>query len=442
MTTKIVSPKVELQVLRGMCHRDKKIAGMLLASVNEEYFASDQSKTIYKAIRAHMSESGESPTFRNIMEDPSIDRDARDHLRDSTVSITTTEEAASTLRVLNKYRQLRGVYELGLSIQRTLDDGSIRMDTLLDDLSLKLSQVRTSQTVKDSFMHFGKNNSSMEFVKDLIFNPDNDDVIPSGIPEFDSESGGFLRGSLVTLGGSSGGGKSLMGSTQIAINMAERGYKVCVVPLEMSKVEMSARLIANVAELDSIKILQRKLATGEKDKAFESYARWTRKVKKRGGRLTVFKPEGDIGIEDIFSALSTVDADVVIIDYISLLAGTDGDDSWRALGAIARKGKVNAEATRRVNIMLCQVNDDGKIRYARAISEHSSSSWIWVTSKEEREKDVGRIRVEQPKSRNSRSFPFEIGFKWANMKVVSVDQVSSETGDVTKPMKNIVTDIT
>jgi replicative DNA helicase len=201
-----------------MLHRDKKIAGMLLASVNEEYFASDQSKTIYKAIRAHMSESGESPTFRNIMEDPSIDRDARDHLRDSTVSITTTEEAASTLRVLNKYRQLRGVYELGLSIQRTLDDGSIRMDTLLDDLSLKLSQVRTSQTVKDSFMHFGKNNSSMEFVKDLIFNPDNDDVIPSGIPEFDAESGGFLRGSLVTLGGSSGGGKCGILDTRIQLS--------------------------------------------------------------------------------------------------------------------------------------------------------------------------------------------------------------------------------
>lgn len=441
MSIKITSPRIELQVLRAMTSRNKVIAGTLLASTNETYFASEQARIIYKAIRAYMAEVGEAPTFRNIMEDPAILKEAREHFRDSTVTITTEEEAHATLKILNKYRQLRGVYELGLTIQSKLDEGQVVVEELLDELSSQLAQVRTSQAVKESFMHFGKNNSSMDFVKDLLYNPDNDDVIPTGIPEFDEHSGGFLRGSLVSIGANSGGGKSLIGSTQLAINMAERGYKVVVVPLEMSKVEMTARLIANVGGVDSIKILQRKLATGEKDKAFEAYARWVRKVKRRGGRLTVFKPEGDVSAEDVYSALATTDADVTIIDYISLLAGTDGDDAWQSLGAIARKGKINAEATKRVNIIIAQVNEDGTVRYARSISEHSSASWIWITSQEEREKPIGRIRIKQPKARNSRSFPFEVGVEWANMRVVSVSQVTADTGDVTKPMKNLATDL-
>lgn len=223
--------------------------------------------------------------------------------------------------------------------------------------------------------------------------------------------------------------------------MAERGFKVVVVPLEMSKVEMTSRAIARVAKLDVTKILQRRLAAGEKELAETKYRRWSLKIKKAGGRLTVWKPKEDVTIEDTFAAVASLDADVVIVDYISLLAGTDGDDSWQQLGAIARLGKINAEATNRVNILLCQVNDDGKVRYARAISEHSSNSWVWTTKKEEREKPIGRIKIEQPKARNSRSFPFEVGFDWAHMDVVDVSEVSADVGDVSEPMKNLTTDL-
>jgi predicted ATP-dependent serine protease len=328
---------------------------------------------------------------------------------------------------------------MGISIQQELDDGKVVTDEMLNTLSEKLAKIRTAQATKDSFMNFGKNNSSRETVNELIYGEENDDVIPTGIPEFDRESGGFLRGSLVTIGANSGGGKSIS-ANHIAKSMAERGFKVVVVPLEMSKVEMTARIIASIAELDSISILQRRLAKGEKEKAIASYEKWVKRTKKRGGRLTVFKPEGDVGIEDIFTALATLDADVVIVDYISLLAGTDGDDSWRQLGAIARKAKINAEATKRVNILLCQINDDGKVRYARSISEHSSASFVWVTSKDEREKEIGRIKIDQPKARNSRSFPFEVGVHWKYMKFVSVDDVTNDVGDVGS-LKNLATDL-
>ena len=100
------------------------------------------------------------------------------------------------------------------------------------------------------------------------------------------------------------------------------------------------------------------------------YLEWTKELKELGGRLTVFKPNEDVDIGEIFAAVTSLNPDVCIVDYISLLKGLDGDDQWLRLGAIARQAKINADNEKRVNILLCQVNEDGSIRYAKSISEH------------------------------------------------------------------------
>ncbi len=441
MGTKIVSPRAELAVLRGMTHKDKKIAGTLLSSVDESYFQADESKEIYKAIKTHMTRSGEVPPFRLVVEDPDLRKNTREYFRDSQATVTTVEESLKAVKILNRYRQLRGLYEIALKIDGTLQsDDKLEIDNLMDDVSAKMASVRTSKQVTDAFTHFGKNNNSLELVDQLLNGEASEDTIPTGIAPFDEQSGGAMRGSLVTIGATSGGGKSVM-ALQIAINQAQLGYKVILVPLEMSKVEMLGRMMANIVSLDVTRILQKRLTQAERDMAARKFKKWLRKVKRAGGRLTVFKPREDVSIEDVFSATASFDADTVIVDYISLLAGTDGDDSWRQLGAVARVAKINAEATNHVNVLLCQLSEEGKIRYARAVSEHSTASWVWITSKEEREKQIGRIKIEQPKARNSRSFPFEVGIHWEFMRVVSVADVSGDVGDATEPMKNLTTDL-
>jgi hypothetical protein len=440
MAQKIVSPRAELTVLRAICHKDRKIAGAVLGSVDESYFDSEESIELLKVMKHHVAESGEIPSYKLILEDPSVSQEARSFFRDSDATVQTTEEAHKAVKTLNRYRQLRTLYQTAAYVDAQMQKGKVDLDGMLEHVSNQVAAARTSKTTKDSFLHFGKNNNSQEFIKDLLYNDSKEDTIPTGIKIFDSESGGFMRGSLVSLGASSGGGKSLMGSTQLAMNIASFGYKVVVVPLEMSKIEMASRFMANLAGLDVTKILQRRLAKGERELVEEKYTKWVKRVKKNGGRLTVFKPTEDLDIEEVFAAVNSYGPDVVLIDYISLLKGADGDDAWQKLGAMARLAKINAEATNRVNILLCQVSDEGKIRYARAISEHSTNSWIWVAKKEERSKDVGRITVEQPKSRNSRSFSFDVGIEWAHMRVVDVDQ-SDDVGNVATPMKNLAADV-
>lgn len=419
-----------------MCHRDRKIAGSVIASVDETYFDSHESVELLGAMKKHLATTGEVPSYKLLIDDPDISREARTFFRDSEATVQSMEEASKAVKILNRYRQLRGLYQMAAHVDQEMQKGKIDLDKLLEDVTTRIAATRTNKSTKDAFLHFGDKNNSMNLVKELLYTDSSEDVIPTGIKPFDSESGGFMRGGLVTIGASSGGGKSLAGSTQMAINMATLGYKVVVIPLEMSKIEMTSRFLANRSGIDVTRILQKRLTNNEKKLVEEKYQRWVRKAKRAGGRLTVFKPTEDISIEEVFAAVNTFAPDVVIVDYISLLKGADSDDAWQKLGAMARVAKINAESTNRVNILLCQVNDEGKIRYARAISEHSTNSWIWVAKKEERTKEVGRITIEQPKSRNSRSFPFDVGFDWGHMRVVDVEAVDG-VGDIPEPMKNM-----
>lgn len=219
MSTKIVSPRAELTVLRGMTSKDKRIAGSLISSVDESYFASDESKEIYNSIRGHMGKTGEVPPFRLVIEDPELSRNTRDYFKDSQATITSVEEAKKAVKILNRYRQQRGLYEIALAIDTALQSNQrIELDQLMDTVSGKMASVRTSKQVLDNFLHFGRNSNSRELVDQLLNGDPSEDTIPTGIGPFDEQSGGLMRGSLVTLGASSGGGKCCSLETRVQLS--------------------------------------------------------------------------------------------------------------------------------------------------------------------------------------------------------------------------------
>ena len=289
------------------------------------------------------------------------------------------------------------------------------------------------------FYKQNSNDNAKELLHDLVYAEDTGDLIKTGFVAFDKISGGFDRGGLVTIGAPSGCGKSTV-STQLAINFARQGYKVVLVPLEMSKKEMGNRILANIGNMELSKIRQHKLDDREKLLLTKRQKRWRKQVNAEGGRLTIFKPEADLDIDEVYAAVSGLQCDVVIVDYISLLKGIDDENQWLRLGTIARKAKINAEVTNRVNIMVCQVSDEGKIRYSGAIKEHSSTSFIWTPNEEE--KKSGLIRVEQIKSRNSEPFPFTLKIIWNKMQVESVEDTDVVVPDITdQPIENLASDI-
>jgi replicative DNA helicase len=407
-----------------MCSKDKKIAGALLAGVDESYFHSPESVELYQVINRIMADTGESPSYRLLIEDPDLSKEARDHMRESqATAVTTTAEAKKAVSNLEKYRKRRGVYNLAVDLSNQLKAPKVDIDGLLHRATSAISVIRAKKATDESFLHFGKNNNSMKTVDSILYDDNSVDVIPTGIESFDSVSGGVYRGALFTIGANSGGGKSIM-ATVLAKNFASQGYKVVLVPLEMSKKEMTTRLMASVCGVDFSDLWLQRLATGDRDRIRKKFRKWLKKVKQAGGRLTIYKPEQDETIEEVFAATAAYEADINIIDYIGLLKGVDGDDQVRALGQVARYGKINAENTGRANIMLSQLTDDGKIKYSRAIAEHSSLAWTWMATPES--KETGVTRIEQPKSRNSMAFPFYVKIDYAKMQIHSMDMSAAD----------------
>lgn len=429
MTTKIKlsSPKAELAVLRGMCSKDKKIAGALLAGVDDSFFNFKESVEVYQTIKKIMGETGESPSYKLLIEDPDLTKAARSHLRESQPTVQSTADAKKAVNVLEKYRKRRGLYNLHMDLADKLQSDTLNVDDQLHRIATAVNVIRAKKATSESFVHFGKNNNSMKLVDSILYEDMSVDIIPTGIESFDAVSGGLYRGGMMTIASTSGGGKSIMANA-LAKNLAEQGYKVVVVPLEMSKKEMTTRLMANVCGVDFSDLWQQKLPIETRDKLRKKFRKWLKKVKLAGGCYTIYKPEQDETIEEVFAACSAYDVDVRIIDYISLLKGMDGDDQVRALGQVARYGKINAENTGCVNVLICQLNDEGKIKYSRAITEHSSLSWTWSATAESKESGV--TKIEQPKSRNSLSFPFYVKIDYAKMQVHSMDLSDAETSSL------------
>lgn len=439
MMVKIVSPKAELTVLQSLTSRDLKISGTVLSMIDESYFYEPLSKEIYNYIKANMAESPEPVKPRQILTDPELSEEAREFFKSVKTQTNSVEEAVKNVQLLNKYRRTRIIYDLSHKIGQAFNGSKLNIDSLVTECAESIVNAQSSKSTVEAFLHLGLNDNAKELLHDLIYSTDNSDLIKTGFDVFDKISGGFDRGGLVTIGAPSGCGKSTV-STQLAINFARQGYKVVLVPLEMSKKEMGNRILANIGNMELSKIRQHKLDEREKILLTKRQKRWRKQVYSAGGRLTIFKPEADLDIDEVYAAVSGLKCDVVIVDYISLLKGIDDENQWLRLGTIARKAKINAEVTNRVNIMVCQVSDEGKIRYSGAIREHSNAAWVWTPNEEE--KKSGMIRVEQIKSRNSEPFPFNLKIIWNKMQVESVEEADIVVPDITdQDMTNLASDI-
>lgn len=85
--------------------------------------------------------------------------------------------------------------------------------------------------------------------------------VPFGIAELDNRTNGWQAGELTVIAALPGGGKTAFGC-QAALHAAEQGYPVLFFSLEMSEEQIAARMAANVARVDGLR-MQRGLLRGE-----------------------------------------------------------------------------------------------------------------------------------------------------------------------------------
>lgn len=364
-----------------------------------------------------------------LLENIKLSTKTREFLSNVEGSLKTVEGATQVIETLAAYRKGFLFYEMAKNILEGLEESKVDLEGMQEKVIENLTAVQTGREAGESIFHFGKDRNSESLVKDIIHGEDDDSFIPTGYKAWDNRNGGFPRGALVMLAGSTGAGKS-HNMNQLMINQARKGYKVAGAPLEMSAKGMTARYLANVSGIDSLKILRKQLATAEKELCDERDAKFNRIVAKRGGRLTIVEPGGDVTIEELLAILHSLNADINYIDYVSLLKGADGDDQWRKLGAIARYCAVYAKNSNKTIVLLAQVTDEGRLKYSQTMREHANLMWSFTATKESKEE--GYLKYNVDKSRNQDGRPFSMKVDYSISRVYDFegdqDQDGSESG--------------
>lgn len=419
---KIISPSLELRVLRTLTStRNRRRLAKLSGKLQPEYFYSPAASEAYQRIMTLARERSVIISWEELCQDLTLKEETRKRLQGFKKPIIRGKsDLDGNLRLLQEYQQARAVYfacEYGM---QQMQRERIDPQKLYLEMAEKLTAAKAAPDSANWFAHIGQSDrEARRFARALLSNKVRESYIPTGFRQFDRENVGIPRGSFWLIASNTSGGKSVL-ANQVGGAMAETGARVCIIQLEMTNLETGQRHLARVGEIDMARIIDpRKLSARQKRRATRRWMAWHQKIKRRGGLLSIFAPEEDLTIEQILLILKPFRYDVYIIDYIGLLKGVDETDYPRLLGRVARQGKRFAAASNCVVAACAQMTMDNILRYSRQMQEHAQNMWTWTYGDKERESRI--IEVNQPKSRNQRSFKFYLLEDFRHMRMTELD---------------------
>lgn len=213
---KLSSPRTELAVLKAACNESEHIANLVISKTDHSYFYSVEAKDAFTLIRRLKAETGAAVSWRMLLEDPQLPKESAEFLRNAQDVIKNKEQALKAIASLNEYRKRRILGTVANKIGDALEGPTVDSKVLLEEVNTALNGAKST---KEGTIHtrFGLRDNSSNLIHDILYTTRKDHIIPTGFKTFDDINGGFFLGSLVALGGNTGGGKCLVGSTLVRV---------------------------------------------------------------------------------------------------------------------------------------------------------------------------------------------------------------------------------
>jgi replicative DNA helicase len=218
-------------------------------------------------------------------------------------------------------------------------------------------------------------------------------------------------------------------AVQLLINMYRQGYNVALVSLEMDHEEIVSRILSNICRLDSLDILLGRLSEKQQQHATKTWEEFVKLGKQKNCKYSIYCPVDDLSIQDVCFRLTRFGYAVLIVDYVSLL-DVRGNEPWKALGEVARFTKRFIKKMDMVGVLLCQLNDDSKVKYSRAILEHSDNVWAWQYSEEIARETGHIITIDQQKARSQQRFSFRVSERFNYMMLTDYEGEEPNDGSI------------
>lgn len=254
-------------------------------------------------------------------------------------------------------RQLYAEREI-VKIKNSPDDltGDVlsRSEKMRDEL-FKISQIKVINDWHDMIDVVLGLHKHMDEVK-------NKDIIgvPTGFTKFDMVTGGLVKSDMIVLAARPSVGKSaLLGA--ISIHAATLNFKVGIISLEMSEVQIGARMGSLISDVEFYKIFRNTIQEGKERDALHIHLQTLANLPIKISDKT------KVNINDIRAKVGQLVAkdqiDILFVDYLQLLDSEEGNKNYnreQEVSKMSRGFKLMAKEFNIPIVVLAQLNRESE----------------------------------------------------------------------------------
>ena len=270
-----------------------------------------------------------------------------------TSKIITSTEISTYIIILTEKRILRKLLELSEEVKMRVLGGDDALE-ILDNLTTSIDKIYITSPNKV----YSLSDATKEVITQINRNYQSEGKltgIPTGFNEFDKRGGGLQGGDLVVIAADSSQGKTSL-ALSITNNSTRQGYRCAYYSLEMSKMQLAARLVAMETNISSSKLLFTKLSQ-------DDIRLVNSKIDEINKAGIYFDDRSTANIDSIISSIKTMKLkykiDFVVVDFLQIIEmNKKGASKEEQLAECARRLKNVAKELNITVILLCQLAKD------------------------------------------------------------------------------------
>lgn len=345
------------QSVLGSMLIDKTAIAQAVEVLNAEDFYRDTHKVIFSAIRDLYQKDTpiDMITLLDYLRSTEKLEEAGGitYITEISNSVPTTANISSYIQIVEDKSTLRKLIRTSTEIIEQSYNKQDNVEAVMDLAEKKifgLSQTKNSSDFEP--MNVVLERGFLEIER--IFNNKGDTTgVPSGFKDLDDKTSGFQSGDMVLIAA-----RPSMGKTTFVLNLAQHaalraGKKVAIFSLEMSKEQLAYKLLCAEANVDMLR-----LRTGNlEDKDWESIARASGPL--AAAKIFIDDTAG-ISVMEMRSKCRRLKIehgiDMIIIDYLQLMSGSNPDNRQQEVSEISRSIKAIAKEMKCPVIALSQLS--------------------------------------------------------------------------------------
>lgn len=348
--------EAEQSVLGSILLKDK-IFGTVLEILQPDDFYSPAHRIIYGACidLFERNEPQDLITLTNLLKDTNkLDTiGGASYLASLTSIVPVTSNVASYAKIIKQKAVLRRLIEVNTDIANRCYEEQGEIDQLVDEAEQAIFDIagkKSSQSftsLKDIVPTAFQKIEQLYKRKELITG------VPTGYGEMDKMTAGLQPSDLIILAG-----RPSMGKTSFAMNLAEHAaisekIGVAVFSLEMSKEQLTTRLLCSVGRIDS-----QRMRTGRLYE--EDWPKLTRAVQMLQEAPLFIDDTPAISVLEMRSKVRRLAAQhsigLILVDYLQLMQGRSNENRTQEISEISRSLKALAKEHNVPVIALSQLN--------------------------------------------------------------------------------------